>query len=369
MGARYLQRVPGEDDGSKPMTKHSSEQTGRSSAHALPKASDWKALVAQYQESSSWRATWQILNTLVPYALTWYLMYLSLQVSIWLALPLAVLAGALLIRVFIIFHDCGHESFFRSRLANDITGFCAGILVLTPYFHWRWEHALHHATAGDLNRRGTGDVWTMTVEEYLAASRWKRLGYRLARNPIVLFGIAPVYLFVLRERFPIRGAGGRERRSVWWMNLAIAGIVLVMGWTFGFVPYLILMLTAISVAGMAGVWLFYVQHQFEDTYWERGEKWDYTAAALKGSSYYQLPAVLRWFSGNIGYHHIHHLSPRIPNYNLGRCHESAELFREVKPLRLVPSLRSLRLRLWDESRRKLISFGDLRRARRAQTGS
>jgi omega-6 fatty acid desaturase (delta-12 desaturase) len=334
------------------------------SARALPSPADWKGAVAQFQNPSAWRASWQILDTLVPYALTWYLMYLSLQVSIWLALPLAVLAGALLIRVFIIFHDCGHDSFFRSRLANDITGFCAGLLVLTPYFHWRWEHALHHATSGNLNRRGTGDVWTMTVQEYVEASRGKRIAYRLARNPFLLFLVAPVYLFVFRERFPVRSAGAREKRSVWWMNLAIAGMVLVMGWVFGFVPYLILMLTAMAVAGMSGVWLFYVQHQFEDVYWERGEKWDYTAAALQGSSFYRLPSVLRWFSGNIGYHHVHHLSPRIPNYNLARCHESAAMFREVKPLGLLRSFRSMRLHLWDESRRRLVSFRDMRRSRR-----
>jgi acyl-lipid omega-6 desaturase (Delta-12 desaturase) len=335
-----------------------------SSARVLPSPADWKSAVARFQKPSAWRAGWQLLNTLVPYAATWYLMYLCLQVSIWLALPLAVLAGALLIRVFIIFHDCGHDSFFRSRLANDITGFCAGVLVMTPYFHWRWEHALHHATSGDLGRRGTGDIWTMTVQEYLEASRGKRFAYRLARNPFLLFVVAPVYLFVFRERFPVSSAGAREKRSVWWVNLAIAGMVVAMGLVFGFVPYLILMLTAMAVAGISGVWLFYVQHQFEEVYWERGEKWDYTAAALQGSSFYKLPGVLRWFSGNIGYHHVHHLSPRIPNYYLAPCHESAEMFREVQPLGVRKSLKSLRLHLWDESRRRLVSFGEMRRLRR-----
>jgi len=334
-----------------------------SAARVLPSPADWKSVVARFQTPSAWRATWQLLDTIVPYALTWYLMYLSLQVSIWLALPLAVLAGAFLIRIFIIFHDCGHDSFFRSRLANDITGFCAGVLVLTPYFHWRWEHAQHHATSGDLSRRGTGDIWTMTVEEYLAASRWKRFAYRLARNPFLLFVVAPVYLFVFRERFPVTSAGSREKRSVWWVNLAITAMVVGMGMVFGFVPYLVLMLTAIAVAGISGVWLFYVQHQFEEVYWEHNEKWNYTAAALQGSSFYKLPTVLRWFSGNIGYHHVHHLSPRIPNYYLGACHESAAMFREVKPLGLLRSLKSLRLHLWDESRRRLISFREMRRSR------
>ena len=336
----------------------------QATVRVLPSPADWKLAVAKFQTPSAWRASWQILNTLVPYALTWYLMYLSLQVSIWLALPLAVLAGGLLVRIFIIQHDCGHESFFSSRLANTITGFCAGILVMTPYHHWRWEHALHHATSGDLSRRGIGDIWTMTVREYLEASRWKRFAYRLARNPILLFVVGPVYLFAYRERIPAPGAGAREKRSVWWVNLAIVAMVIGMGLVFGFVPYLILMATAMAVASASGVWLFYVQHQFEGVYWERGEQWDYTAAALEGSSFYKLPAVLQWLSGNIGYHHVHHLSPRIPNYHLERCHESAEMFRAVKPLGLMRSLKSLRLHLWDESRRRLVSFRDMRRSRR-----
>jgi omega-6 fatty acid desaturase (delta-12 desaturase) len=201
----------------------------------------------------------------------------------------------------------------------------------------------------------------MTVQEYLEASRWKRFAYRLARNPLVLFVVAPLYLFVLRQRLPSGGASRRERNSVWWMNLALAGMVVGMGWWLGFGAYLLLQLTAIGVAGAAGVWLFYVQHQFEDAYWERGEDWDYTAAALRGSSFYELPRVLRWFSGNIGYHHIHHLSPRVPNYHLERCHRSARMFEEVRPLTLLRSLKSLRLHLWDEGLRRLVSFRHLRR--------
>jgi omega-6 fatty acid desaturase (delta-12 desaturase) len=336
----------------------------RNAARVWPSPAEWKAVIARFQAPSAWRASWQILDTLVPYALLWYLMYLCLQRSLWLALPLAVLAGALLVRIFIIFHDCGHASFFRGRLANDITGFLAGLLVLTPYYHWRWEHALHHASAGDLGRRGTGDVWTLTVQEYLESSRWKRLAYRLARNPFVLFVVAPTYLFVFRQRIPSATASARERSSVWWMNLAIAGVVAGMSWAFGIVPYLVLQLVVIAVAGAAGVWLFYVQHQFEDAYWERDERWDYTAAALQGSSFYELPAMLRWFSGNIGYHHVHHLSPRIPNYNLRRCHDATPIFAEVEPIRLVPSLRTLRLRLWDERLRRLVGFRHVRRSRR-----
>ncbi len=326
----------------------------------------WKEIVAQYQKPSMGRALWQIVNTLGPYALLWYLMYRSMEVSYWLTLPQAVLAGGFLVRVFIIHHDCGHGSYFKSRIANDTVGFITGALTFTPYFHWRWEHALHHATSGDLDRRGTGDVWTLTVQEYLESSRWKRFAYRLARNPVVLFVIAPLFLFVVKQRFPSAKANKRERHSVYWMNLAIFGMAAGLSWAFGLKAYLLIQLTVMAVAGTAGVWLFYVQHQFEGVYWERREDWDYTAAALQGSSFYKLPRILQWFSGNIGYHHIHHLSSRIPNYNLERCHRAHLLFQSVKPVTLFSSLKSLSFRLWDEQRRKLVGYRHLRQIRRQQ---
>ncbi len=329
----------------------------------------WKEIVARYQKPSTWRAIWQIVDTLGPYALLWYLMFRSLAVSWWLTLPLAMLAGAFLIRVFIIFHDCGHGSFFKSRPANDVVGFITGLLTFTPYYHWRWEHAIHHASAGDLDKRGTGDVWTMTVQEYLESSRWKRFAYRLARNPIVLFVIAPLFLFVIRQRFASAQTNPRERRSVHWMNLAILGMAAALSWTFGFKAYLLIQLTVMGVAGAAGVWMFYVQHQFEDVYWERGDKWDYTAAALQGSSFYKLPGILQWFSGNIGFHHIHHLSSRIPNYNLERCHYSHPMFQAVKPITLFSSLRSSTLRLWDEQLKKLVGYRHIRNQRNEQNRS
>ena len=189
----------------------------------------WKEIVENYQQPSTGRALWQIINTLVPYALLWYLLYRSLTVSWWLTVPLAALAGAFLVRIFIIFHDCGHGSFFKSRRANDLVGFIAGVLTFTPYYHWRWEHAIHHASAGHLDKRGTGDVWTMTVQEYLESSRWKRFAYRLARNPFVLFVLAPLFLFLVMQRFPAPKANARERHSVWWMNLAILGLVIGLG--------------------------------------------------------------------------------------------------------------------------------------------
>ena len=216
-----------------------------------PDIAEWKKIVAEFQKPSTARALWQIVNTFIPYALLWYLMYLSLAVSWWLTVPLAVLAGAFLVRVFIIFHDCGHGSFFKSRRANDALGFIAGVLTLTPYYHWRWEHAIHHASAGDLDKRGTGDVWTMTVREYLEASRWKRFAYRLARNPVVLFVLAPLFMFVVLQRIPSSKANPRERWSVHWMNLVIAIVAAALSWAFGPVPYLLLQLMVMAVAGGA----------------------------------------------------------------------------------------------------------------------
>lgn len=324
---------------------------------------EWRKIVAKYQQPSRWRGLWQIANSLAPYAALWYLIYLSLPVSWCIVLPLAILAGGFLVRLFIIHHDCGHGSFFKSRKANDIWGFITGVLTFTPYQLWRWEHAIHHSASGDLDRRGMGSVWTLTVQEYLEASRWKRFSYRLARNPFVLFVFAPLFLFLISHRFSLKGANRRERHSVYWTNLAILGVAVGLSLFFGLKAYLLIQLTMAMVAGSAGVWLFYVQHQFEGVYWQRHEKWDYLSAALQGSSFYKLPRILQWFTGNIGFHHIHHLSPRIPNYNLERCHNAEPLFHTVPPITLVSSLKSLTFRLWDEEHRRLVGFGHLRNSR------
>jgi omega-6 fatty acid desaturase (delta-12 desaturase) len=331
-----------------------------------PTASTWKEKVLQYQQPSLGRALWQLTNSLGLYALLWYLAYRSVAVSYWLAVPVAILAGGVLVRVFIIFHDCGHGSFFRSRTANDVVGFITGVLTFTPYFHWRWEHAIHHATAGNLDQRGTGDIWTMTVREYIDASRWRRFSYRVARNPVVLFLIAPMFLFLVYQRFSTRGANARERHSVYWMNLAIAALAAALIALMGMKAYVVIQLTTLAVATSAGIWMFYVQHQFEDVVWERGAEWDFTAAALQGSSYYKLPRVLQWFTGNIGFHHVHHLSARIPNYNLERCHRELSLAQSVKPIGFFASLRSLFLRLWDEENKRLVGYREMRARRRAQ---
>jgi acyl-lipid omega-6 desaturase (Delta-12 desaturase) len=327
---------------------------------------DWKPIVVRYQQPALGRALWQVVNTLIPYAALWYLMYLSLAVSWWLTLPLAVLAGAFMVRAFIIFHDCGHGSFFKSVTANHLLGAITGVLTFTPFYHWRWEHAIHHVSSGDLDRRGTGDVWTLTVQEYLEASRWRRFAYRLARNPVVLFVLAPLFVFLLKQRVPSLKAPLRERYSVYWTNLGVGAMAAGLIWIFGLKAYLIIQLVVVMTAGSAGVWLFYVQHQFEGVYWERGEDWDYATAALKGSSFYQLPRVLQWFSGNIGFHHIHHLSPRIPNYHLEKCHRAEPLFQTVKPITLFSSFKSFTFRLWDEQRRKLVGYRHLRTLRRQQ---
>ena len=340
----------------------------QTSSKATPGVANWKQIVAAYQQPVLWRALWQLANTLVPFAALWVLMYFTVNISWWLTAPLAVLAGGFMVRIFIIFHDCGHGSFFKSPTANTIVGFLTGVLTFTPYHLWRWEHALHHSTSGDLDRRGVGDVWTLTVQEYLEASRWKKFSYRLARNPVVLFVIAPLFLFVVKQRFCSDKAGQRETLSMYATNAALLAMAVTLAAIFGLKAYLLIQLIMLSVAGSAGVWLFYVQHQFEGVYWERAEEWDYTAAALKGSSFYKLPKVLQWFSGNIGFHHVHHLSARIPNYNLERCHDADPLFQEVKPVTLWSSLKSFTFRLWDEQQRKLVGYRALKAARRQAGG-
>jgi len=326
----------------------------------------WKKLIAEYQKPSLPKAIWQIVNTLVPYAATWALIYWSLSVSYWLTAGFIVLLGLLTVRTFITFHDCCHGSFFESQRACQIVGYITGMLTFTPYGQWRWEHNVHHASSGHLDKRGTGDVWMMTIREYLEASRWKRFAYRLARNPFILFCIGPLYLFLIWQRFPNSNVSEKDRRSAHWMNLGIALMTVGMSFIFGFWTYLLLVVCVMFVAGGAGVWMFYVQHQYEGVYWERADEWDYTAAALQGSSFYKLPRILQWFTGNIGFHHIHHLSPRIANYNLERCHNEISIFQQVKPITLLGSLKSLGYRFWDEDRQEMVGYKGLREFIRRQ---
>jgi omega-6 fatty acid desaturase (delta-12 desaturase) len=277
----------------------------------------------------------------------------------WITLALAIVAAGLLVRIFILFHDCGHGSFFSSPKANEILGYISGILTFTPYHSWRTSHARHHATAGNLDRRGSGDVWTMTVEEFKAAPRHVRLGYRLFRNPVILLGLGPAGSFLLAQRFSHKGAKRRERVSVLITNLAILAIIVLASLTIGFWTYVAIQLPIILIGGALGIWLFYVQHQYEGVYWARQGTWDPFKAAMEGSSYYKLPRILQWFTGNIGLHHIHHLRPRIPNYNLQPCYDAIPAMRDVEPLTIRQSLKSLGLNLWDEDQGALVSFRSL----------
>ncbi len=322
----------------------------------------WQPIVAKYAKPNLPRSLWQIANTLIPYFVLWYLMILSVEISYWITLGLSVIAAGFLMRTFIIFHDCGHGSFFKSQKANDIMGRFTGFLNFTPYYRWKHDHAIHHATAGDLDRRGTGDVYTMTVKEYLAASWWKKTGYRIMRNPFALLGVGPLLVFVVTQRIPLPSQGKRERASVWWTNVALAGVIALMCWLVGWKTYLLIQLPVIMISSTIGIWLFYVQHNFDPTYWDNHEGWEFVKAGLQGSSFYKLPLILQWFSGNIGFHHIHHLSAKIPNYNLPRCYYENSVFH-VRPLTLLASLKSLSLRLYDEEQKMLIGWSGLKRYR------
>lgn len=319
-------------------------------------------LLKPYAEPSVFRSLFQIVNTVVPLAGLWLLMLASLDYSYFITLALAVPAAGLLVRIFIFQHDCGHGSFFASRRANDLLGFFLGILTLTPYGYWRKTHALHHANSGNLDIRTFGDIRILTVAEYRARKPWGRFLYRLYRHPFVLFGIGPPFQFLIKHRFPldVPFTWKREWRSVMLTNIGIAVVATVVSLVVGVKTFLMVQLPISLIAGVAGVWLFYIQHQFEDTYWRRKQSWRFHEASLEGSSYYDLPAFLHWFTGNIGVHHVHHLSPRIPNYRLLACFRQIPEMQEVTRLTLWSSLRCAGYRLWDEERKQLVGFRALR---------
>ncbi|MEC4749624.1 fatty acid desaturase [Methylomicrobium sp. Wu6] len=314
--------------------------------------------VSKYAQPDYRKAFGQIANTFLPYLGLWALMIFTVLygLPVWTTLLLSIPAAGFLVRIFILFHDCCHGAFFPSRSANRILGYISGIMVFTSYEDWKRTHIIHHAASGNLDRRGVGDIWTLTVDEYLAASRFKRLVYRLFRNPLLLFTVIPFVLFIIIQRFPSQGAKKRERNSVIFTNIAIAAVITLMSLTLGFQNYLLIQLPIIIMAASAGMWLFYVQHQYEDVYWEREQNWDLTSSGLEGSSYYKLPKVLQWIVGNIGLHHIHHVRANIPNYNLQRCYNEVPVLQTVKPLTIRQSLKSLWLNLWDEQNQKLVSF-------------
>lgn len=334
------------------------------SANTQETRPDWYHEISRFAKPNLRKAIWQLLNTFIPYSALWVLMIYTIQkgYSYWITLGLAVVAASLLIRIFIFFHDCCHGSFFASRRANRILGYIAGLLTFTPFEDWRRWHNAHHSSSGDLDRRGAGDVWILTVEEYLAAPFWKRIGYHFTRNPFSLFGVGPAAVFLIEQRFPHKGAGKPEAFSVNFTNLAILATIGVASLTIGFRTFLLIQLPVLLISGAIGLWLFYVQHQFDGVYWARHGEFDPTRAALEGSSYYKLPKVLQWFSGNIGLHHIHHARSGIPNYHLQQCYDEIPALQKDEPLTILRSLKSLMMNLWDEKQQKLVSFWSVKAA-------
>ena len=325
-------------------------------------AKDWVPILTPYREQSRIRSVSEIALTAGLFTIAWLVMLASLQVGYWLTLLLAVPTAGLLVRMFVIQHDCGHGSFFRRKTTNDWVGRAIGVVTLTPYDPWRRSHAIHHASSGNLERRGIGDVKTLTVREYQSRSWWSRMQYRLYRNPLILFGIGPVYQFLIEHRLPVgyMKDGWAPWISTMATNVALAAITGLVIWAVGIVPFLLVHIPVIVLAGSFGVWLFYVQHQFDATQWEREEDWNVQEAAFHGSSHYDLPVILRWFTANIGAHHIHHLCARIPFYRLYEVIGDHPELASIGRLTLWESLRSVRLALWDEDARQLISFADAR---------
>lgn len=323
---------------------------------------EWSSLLKPYESKKSGKSIGQLILTLVLYlsllALMLFLVFKGFPY--WMTLILALPAAGFHVKLFIIMHDCGHGSYFKSRKASDWAGRITGILTHTPYYDWRRAHAIHHATVSNLEKRGVGDIWTMTVNEFQKASRTKRLIYRIYRFPLVLFGIGPSLLFMILFRFPHKNMKKKDLLSILLTDLFMAAIIVAFSFTLGFMVYLKVILPIVLVANMAGVWLFYVQHQFEDVNWYNNSQWNVIDSSLKGSSYYKLPTVLRWLSGNIGLHHIHHLNARIPNYNLQKCYNDIPQAQEIVPITLLTSLKSLFLKLWDEESQSLISYKALR---------
>jgi omega-6 fatty acid desaturase (delta-12 desaturase) len=331
-------------------------------AHDLAR---WRRELAPYAEADSLRAASSLATSLLPFIALSVAMWLLLDVSLPLVLLLAIPTAGFLIRIFIVFHDCSHGSFLPSRRWNARLGTALGLLLYSPFLRWRHDHAVHHATSGDLERRGTGDVPTLTIEEYRSRSWRGRLGYRLFRNPLVMFGIGPIVAMIIGPRIVAKNARPRMRRSVRGTNLALAVLIGLAVWLMGARAYLLVFGPTALLAGAAGIWLFYVQHQFEDAYWAAAEDWSYADAALRGSSFLKLPHVLRFFTGNIGYHHVHHLDARIPSYNLKKAHDENEIFQTVPVIGLWDGLRATRLKLWDEDRGRLVTFGAARRTARS----
>ncbi|MGH2973426.1 MAG: fatty acid desaturase [Solirubrobacterales bacterium] len=326
----------------------------------------WRDSMAPYERASWARGLLDVATSVLPYAALTVLMYATLgQVPFWATLALAIPTAGFLLRTFIVFHDCTHGAFLPSRRANVWVGRVTGLLVFQPFANWRRAHAVHHGTAGDLDRRGTGDVATMTCDEYVASPWTKRLGYRLFRNPLVMFGLGPVWSLMIGPRIWSRSMRPRQLRSVLLTNVVLAVAVGAICWLVGWQAWLVVQMPSAIIAGTAGVWLFYVQHQFEDVYWETGERWGYADAALRGSSYLKLPQPFRFFTGNIGLHHVHHLSTKVPNYNLQRAHDENPIFWDVPVLTARDGAGAVRLKVIDPDAGRLLTWSELRVRRAA----
>ena len=320
---------------------------------------DWRKIILKYSDPNPAKSWWQIINSAGSYILLWILMIFSLKISYWITLALSVFAAGFMVRIFIIFHDCGHGSFFKSGRLNKIVGIVTGIIVFTPYHKWHHEHKIHHQTVGNLDKRGTGDVKTLTLGEYLKLTKWQRFSYRFYRNPFFLFGLAPILLFTISNRLTKKYMSGKEILYIQLSNLALFGSILLLILLIGWKAFLLIQLPVLYIAAAHGIWLFYVQHQFRHVKWVTTDNWDYKTIAMEGSSMFKLPVLLNWFTGNIGYHHIHHLSPMIPNYNLKKCHDENPIFQDIKPITFFAAFESLLLRLWDEKRQMLIGFNEI----------
>lgn len=316
--------------------------------------------VAPFEKADITSGIMQLINTIPAFFLLWFLAYQSLSVSILLSLGFSIVAAGFVVRTFIIFHDCTHQSFFKNKQANRIIGTITGIITNFPFEKWKREHSIHHATSGNLDKRGTGDIWVMTVEEYVEASSLKRLAYRLYRNPIVMFGLGPFFLFLITNRFNRKDARKRERLNTYFINIALLVIYTVMIVSLGWQPFLLIQVPILFISGVMGIWLFYVQHQFEDSYFENEDEWDYVKAAVDGSSYYKLPKVIQWLTGSIGFHHVHHLSPKVPNYLLEKVHESTPPLQKATTITLSSSLKAIRFRLYDEKNKTFVSFKEIK---------
>lgn len=327
---------------------------------------DWRAIISRYATADVRTSLWQVTTTLFFLVSGFVFAYWLMPIAWWAAMLMALPLAGLLIRTFIIMHDCAHGSFLPWSKANDTIGFITGVISFTPFQAWRREHALHHASSGDLDHRGVGDIVTLTVSEYQARTRFGRFKYWLYRHPVVLFGIGPLHMMIL-QRFKWRetlATGRKQLWNVWMTNIALLGVIFILGWTLGWKMVLLVYFPAYYLAAAGGIGLFYVQHQFEEAYWERGRSWDYATAAVTGSSHLKMPGILNWFTGHIGLHHVHHLGPKIPNYRLKQAHEENEVFQTAPVLTIWSALKTLRLTLWDEQGQRMIGFREYRRLRR-----